>query len=377
MSTNHNRIRVADLETNEPNKILKTNAKGELEFTNANLQSETYNALDCTTEGKALDARQGKVLKDMIDSKNVDIASDVEMQISAAVSEDKKVVSRSKLFNWWEWIKSQTQTISGMWNFTNKVTLAASNFSFPSLIIPNGTLTLNIQNGAIERDGNGQLFETHSGKRSRLLTTNDDLIIIPYKYDGGIEVYHESTISEVKKSVSPGSVIGKIANNSVQRLNVTTFTSCTFWDSSLEKPNIAKIEVFLQINNGLFANNSAGSDAVNQVKLMEYSGLNNYGYKNYQELLIFVTQNYDPLNSQWARVDFPQKTTIDGVTTNLDKSYYLRDALNTRTFGPSEASFSFVFVNTLGFADETNANKLNSKTVLRTNNYALVLETMR
>lgn len=47
MSTNHNRIRVADLETNEPNKILKTNQNGELEFSDANnLQTENYNGLD-------------------------------------------------------------------------------------------------------------------------------------------------------------------------------------------------------------------------------------------------------------------------------------------------------------------------------------------
>jgi len=32
MSTNHNRIKVVDLETNDPNKILKTNQNGELEF---------------------------------------------------------------------------------------------------------------------------------------------------------------------------------------------------------------------------------------------------------------------------------------------------------------------------------------------------------
>ncbi|MDP5201123.1 hypothetical protein [Flavobacterium sp. DG2-3] len=34
MSTNHNRIKVADLETNAPDKILKTNENGELEFSN-------------------------------------------------------------------------------------------------------------------------------------------------------------------------------------------------------------------------------------------------------------------------------------------------------------------------------------------------------
>lgn len=44
MSTNHNRIKVADLETNQPNKILKTNQNGELEFTDAStLQTDTDN----------------------------------------------------------------------------------------------------------------------------------------------------------------------------------------------------------------------------------------------------------------------------------------------------------------------------------------------
>nr|WP_199000522.1 hypothetical protein [Flavobacterium sp. ASV13] len=69
MSTNHNRIKVADLETNQPNKILKTNQNGELEFSDViNPQTESYNALDCTSEGKTLDARQGKALKDMMDN---------------------------------------------------------------------------------------------------------------------------------------------------------------------------------------------------------------------------------------------------------------------------------------------------------------------
>lgn len=77
MSTNHNRIKVADLEKNQPNKILKTNQNGELEFSDAtNLQTETYNALDCTTEGRALDARQGKVLKEMIENVQPQIIQD-------------------------------------------------------------------------------------------------------------------------------------------------------------------------------------------------------------------------------------------------------------------------------------------------------------
>jgi hypothetical protein len=74
MSIDHNRIKIADLEKNLPNKILTTNTDGELEFSNIN--SISYNALDYTITGKALDARQGKVLKDLIDNINALLASD-------------------------------------------------------------------------------------------------------------------------------------------------------------------------------------------------------------------------------------------------------------------------------------------------------------
>lgn len=74
MDTNHNRIKVADLEKNQQNKILKTNNNGELEFSDINDLS--YNSLDYIVPGKALDARQGKVLKDLIDDVNDLLASD-------------------------------------------------------------------------------------------------------------------------------------------------------------------------------------------------------------------------------------------------------------------------------------------------------------
>jgi hypothetical protein len=49
MSTNHNRIKVADLETNEPNKILATNENGELEF--INISENTSDPVSATTAG--------------------------------------------------------------------------------------------------------------------------------------------------------------------------------------------------------------------------------------------------------------------------------------------------------------------------------------
>ncbi len=77
MSINHNRIKVADLEINEPNKILTTNTDGELEFSDINnIKTASYNALDYSIAGKTLDARQGKILKDLIDNINALLASD-------------------------------------------------------------------------------------------------------------------------------------------------------------------------------------------------------------------------------------------------------------------------------------------------------------
>jgi len=70
MNTNHNRIKVSDLETDDPDKILVTNSNGELEFiATKNIKVDSYNALDYDQEGKALDARQGKILKDLVNNK--------------------------------------------------------------------------------------------------------------------------------------------------------------------------------------------------------------------------------------------------------------------------------------------------------------------
>ncbi|MEN2416402.1 tail fiber domain-containing protein [Flavobacterium mesophilum] len=77
MNKYHNRIKVADLETNEPNKILATNGNGELEFSDITyVTSDAYNGLDYNIAGKSLDARQGKVLKNLIDNINSILVSD-------------------------------------------------------------------------------------------------------------------------------------------------------------------------------------------------------------------------------------------------------------------------------------------------------------
>jgi len=208
---------------------------------------------DLTTGGvtNALTAEMGKQLNQI--KLTATLATDAETQIAAAVPEDNKVVSRSKLFNWWNWIKTQTQTIGGVWNFSQGLKVNNSTgyeiyttemkqdkfvsrldsslygnrqvqygwesikWIFPSgnsmfispyappvenifvglpyrsgllalandflktpagtatsapLIIPNGTLTTVPQNGAIERNENGELWETHNGVRNKIVTTD-------------------------------------------------------------------------------------------------------------------------------------------------------------------------------------------------------------
>lgn len=408
MSANHNRIRVADLEKNQPDKILITNQNGELEFSNISKLQTNYNALDYTTEGKALDARQGKVLKDLIDNINVSptplvndlttggtskaltaemgktldntkltatIATDAETEMTIAVPEDKKVVSRLKLFNWWEWVKSRSQTISGNWNFTNKVTLVSGSTTTPSLIIPNGTLTTTAQNGAIERDVDGHLWETHGGVRSKLITTADGIITMAYKSMDLIQTNLDLSVSSTIQNISSPTTIGEINNTSILRLNAVN--ELIYSPNGIIKPTVAKVEVFLKINNGLFATYFAGHNPTSQVKIMEFSGTNITGYKDYQNTILTNIQNSNPVTAQWSTITFFLQTYNDDLVTKTSKEYYLRDALNSRTFGASEASFSFVFVNTLVYDDAQNLAGQNANTLLRNTNHALYLETIK
>lgn len=212
---------------------------------------------DLTTGGvtNALTAEMGKQLNQI--KLTATLATDAETQITASVPEDNKVVSRSKLFNWWNWIKTtetldevikrggtSTKSITLNGTTTNPLsyylmrgsriigslsdvdyrsqlklstsnsngieragnllevnpssagtatlllpltnhgafkTLAvkddylktpAGNATNAPLIIPNGTLTTVPQNGAIERNENGELWETHNGVRNKIVTTD-------------------------------------------------------------------------------------------------------------------------------------------------------------------------------------------------------------
>lgn len=414
---------------------------------------------DLTTGGftKALTAEMGKQLNEI--KLTATIATDAETQITTTTTEDNKVVSRSKLFNWWSWIISQTQTINAIWNFTKGIKadatygtnnwiaqLTPSLFSIqckdpsgytnrvqfdtwftrwtrgdymvslepcetvpltqnntikfqnksglvafkddylrtpagtstmPPLIIPKGQLMSGSMDGAIERDDIGNLYETHGGVRSRIMTTSDSLIFLAYKAPAVIQCLNNSSVTYSTQVASTPTIVGKIGNSSVQRLNSVTNINVTADNMNKVLPNSVKTEVYIKINNGLFSTDTFGYNSVNQIKVMEYSGLNNNGNKNYQNLLIFYCNNTDPLKASISSVSFPLQIIKDGVITYTDQLYYLRDASNSRLFGAGEASFSFVFVNIIDFEDSTNSLGLNSKIYTLTNNNALFAETIR
>ncbi|WP_166921986.1 hypothetical protein [Flavobacterium poyangense] len=123
-----------------------------------------YAANDLTSGGTqvVLTAEQGKILQNT--KLTATMATDSETQITGLITEDVKVVSRLKLFNWWEWIRSKKILLKS-------IQLQPGTTTESPLIIPNGILTTTPQEGAIERDANGILWETHGGVRTQITAT--------------------------------------------------------------------------------------------------------------------------------------------------------------------------------------------------------------
>lgn len=150
----------------------------------------------------------------------VTVATDIETQISSAVTEDNKVVSRLKLFNWWTWVKSQAQTISGLWTFSDKVTLTTGTTTKHPLLIPVGSKLSTLINGAIETDSNG-IYYTISGVRHNLIN----------------EYLYKSTNPSVMTIYGTGN-----PTSLIQDYQTTTGTGGLYFSSSLNQFSMIELE---------------------------------------------------------------------------------------------------------------------------------------
>jgi hypothetical protein len=82
----------------------------------------------------------------------VTVGTDAETQITSAVTEDNKVVSRLKLFNWFSWIKNSYQIITGNWEFRANLMLRVpgniqaypTTGSYPNVNVNNSTVNLQL-----------------------------------------------------------------------------------------------------------------------------------------------------------------------------------------------------------------------------------------
>ncbi|KRD06315.1 hypothetical protein ASE21_19280 [Flavobacterium sp. Root901] len=337
MSTNHNRIRVADLETNEPNKILITNEKGELEFNDVSeLQTEKYNALDCTTEGKALDARQGKVLKDMINNISTSppslvndlttggtakaltaemgktlentkltasIATDPETQIITAVEEDKKVISRLKLFNWWNWIKKQPL------KWSNTITINQGNSTNPPLIIPTGVLTTTPVVGAIETDTTSIYYTSYDGTRKNL---SDKAIFSNTTLS--INNFGQGFIG-LQEFITPVVTNSRLFNNGAKQFDSYSIFSniiLSKWNSNVTS---AKMELQINISNSVSPNSwfTISQFEANRSDLTAGLPLN---------IVLSSDLNVQAINDKYvffsgSNLNFVKSDTLSGRTNNL------------------------------------------------------------
>ncbi|MBF7093210.1 hypothetical protein IUY40_16885 [Flavobacterium sp. ALJ2] len=358
MNTNYNRIKVADLETNQQNKILTTNSAGELEFTDINtIQVDSYNALDYTAEGKVLDARQGKVLKDLVDNISVPLASDSETQITAGVAEDRKVVSRLKLFNWWDWIKKQPLTLS------NKLTLTSGNTTTPALIIPNGTLTTAPQKGAIERDSAGNLHHVVSSSRYRLLDDRDfsNVLIATWQsntsFGASFPSYNYVDFTKIAEVSIPATTLGNGGNKGVYLFKTTDeYTPKNgSYETGKTPPKGILYEVFLKGNNCTFSGNPA-------IRL--YSALRTdieswTSFRNYE--LPLVCHRGQGSGQYYSILKFSEKAydNLGNVTSEGYRQYNL-SALDGSGIYFSNANISVQYRVTVLYEDSTNALGINA-----------------
>ncbi|WP_281225943.1 hypothetical protein [Flavobacterium aquiphilum] len=207
MSINHNRIRVADLEINEANKILITNSDGELEFVDIN------NTLDCTLPGNALDARQGKVLKDLVDNINALLTSDnanlntIQKLVDATTNIQTQLNSKALDANVLH--KTDNESWTGIKSSTNTGATSVNGLSLTN----NGTAG-NATSLSINNTNTGRGFQlTNTGTGSGQVTVNSTTGIGQYLANSAGGIGYSTENSSTGAAYSINSLTGSTGNS--------------------------------------------------------------------------------------------------------------------------------------------------------------------
>ncbi|MCD0475711.1 hypothetical protein LPB87_15035 [Flavobacterium sp. EDS] len=298
-------------------------------------------------------------LKDQLNTKlTATLATDAETQIDTNASEDKKVISRLKLFNWWEWIKKQPLTLS------NKLALATGNTTTPALIIPNGVLTTTPQNGAIERDSAGNLYHVAGSSRYRLLDNRDynNFLIATWRSTTSQSAFMNSS-KNVNFTLTKEAPISSNALGSTERGTYLFKTTDEYLikngshDTGKIPPKEILFEVYLKGNNCTFS----GNQYVRLYSILR-TDINTYISRNSYEIPLSTGLSLSG-GTWYSTLNFSEKSydNLGNVSSDAYRSYGLRSLDSTKNnLKFSDASLSLEYRVSLIFSDATNSNELNS-----------------
>lgn len=142
-------------------------------------------------------------------------------------------------------------------------------------------------------------------------------------------------------------------------------------------PNVVKLEVFMQVNNGFFYR-TIGGPRWNQLKIYEKSNLSiPNGSNNTAFYDTFFSEIIETSYTSWSGIILPLKTDNGSSVVVQYTDYSLTNASNNADLPASQASFNFVFAMTLGYADSTNASGQNVSWKITNVNKATYIEKIR
>lgn len=156
---------------------------------------------DLTTGGitKALTAEMGKQLNEI--KLTATIATDAETQITTSVTEDNKVVSRSKLYNWWNWLRRLPLILNNDISTTDYLGQAKSVMNYLGFTIYNtsGTKLFYVNKNGVHFNSNGSasggitLMDDLNNVNSNLLTLPNKSGTLAICYDAVNTCYGTAT----------------------------------------------------------------------------------------------------------------------------------------------------------------------------------------